>query len=248
VGISAAGGAASAGGAAAGASAAGGAGGAAVGSSGGAGTNLHKNIRQTVLPKKLQANLRSNIQPNLARRSTHNIRPIRALRGRLTLLRVVRYLLRVRRIHYHDLAFLTMRARGTVQEHGLRASHWHIERANISLAVLEGNVAGVHAAIHRFARAVGSRLRNSVVAIGELELDDVADSRVDGVGDEGVLWATDDDGDDLVLATVGTGFDGWPSGGEFVVVVGGGGLGKGEGEAAEEQGACDEGLHIQIDV
>jgi hypothetical protein len=38
------------------------------------------------------------------------------------------------------------------------------------------------------------------------------------------------------------------AGGEFVVVVGGGGLGKGEGEAAEEQGACDEGLHIQIDV
>lgn len=40
-----------------------------------------------------------------------------------------------------------------------------------------------------------------MVSIGELELDDVADCCIDGVGYEGILWTAYDHGDDLVGAT-----------------------------------------------
>jgi hypothetical protein len=46
-------------------------------------------------------------------------------------------------------------------------------------------------------------LRDGVVAVGELELHDVADGGHDRVGDESVLGAADYHGDDLVLAAVG---------------------------------------------
>jgi hypothetical protein len=40
-----------------------------------------------------------------------------------------------------------------------------------------------------------------VVAVAELELDDVADRRGDRVGNENVLLTTNDDGDDLAGTT-----------------------------------------------
>lgn len=100
-----------------------------------------------------------------------------------------------------------MRARRTIQIHGLRTRHWHVKRAYISLSVFEGDVAAVHAAIHGRARFVGSRLSDCVVAVGELELHNVADCRSDGVGDEGVLGPANDDGDDLAGATEGIALD-----------------------------------------
>jgi hypothetical protein len=40
-----------------------------------------------------------------------------------------------------------------------------------------------------------------VIAVGELELDDIANCCSDGVGDESILWTTNDYRDDLVGAT-----------------------------------------------
>jgi hypothetical protein len=64
-------------------------------------------------------------------------------------------------------------------------------------------VARVDAAGHGRTGCVGGRLRDSVVAVRELELDDVADGGMDAVRDEGVLRAADDDRDDLVGAAEG---------------------------------------------
>jgi hypothetical protein len=150
--------------------------------------------------------LRSSRQPNLPRCTPHHTRPIYTLLRRLRQLGIIRNLLRVRRIHNHDLALLAMRARRTVKEHGLRARDGHIEGADVSLAVLEWNVAAVDAAVHGFAGCVNGGLRDSVVAIGELELDYVADGGNNGVGDKGVLRAADDYGDDLILALEGAGW------------------------------------------
>jgi hypothetical protein len=61
----------------------------------------------------------------------------------------------------------------------------------------------VDAAGHGRTGCVRGRLSDSVVAVGELELDDVADGGVDVVRDEGVLRAADDDGDYLVGAAEG---------------------------------------------
>ena len=47
-------------------------------------------------------------------------------------------------------------------------------------------MAAVHAAGHGCACRVGGGLRDGVVAVGELELQDVTDGGDDGVGDEGV--------------------------------------------------------------
>jgi hypothetical protein len=92
-----------------------------------------------------------------------------------------------------------MRASGAVQEHGLRAGDRHVECADVGLAILEWNVARVDAAVHGLAGSVGSGLSDGVVAVAELELDDVADCCDDGVGDEGVLGPADDDWNDLIL-------------------------------------------------
>jgi hypothetical protein len=96
-----------------------------------------------------------------------------------------------------------MRACGTVQEHRLRAGDGHVECTDVGLAVLEWDVAGMNAAVHGGAGSVWSGLSDRVVAVAELELHDVTDCRNDGVGDEGVLRAADDDWDDLVLTLKG---------------------------------------------
>ena len=94
--------------------------------------------------------------------------------------------LRDLRIHNHNLSLLTMRARRTVQKHGLGTRDWHIERPDVGLSIFEGDVAAVHAPSHGCACGVSGGLRDGVVAVGELELQDVADGGDDGVGDEGV--------------------------------------------------------------
>lgn len=197
---------ASAGGASAGGAAAAG-GGAAAASSGGAGVNLdyvlvHRRTKK--VRYSMEMNLRSSSQPNLASRTTNHIRAIHTLCALLTQLRIVCNLLCVRCIDDHDLTQLAMRTSRAVQEHGLSRGNRHVESANVRLAILEGNVSAVNAAVHGPARCVCSRLSYCVVAIGELELHNVADGCDDGVGHKGVLRATDDDGDDLVLATMGT--------------------------------------------
>lgn len=96
-----------------------------------------------------------------------------------------------------------MRTSGTVQVHGLCTRYRHIERAHIGLSVFEGNVSAMYSIGHGCTRFVGRRLGDSVVAIGELELYYVADGRGDGVRDKGILWAADDDGDDLTGAAEG---------------------------------------------
>jgi hypothetical protein len=97
-----------------------------------------------------------------------------------------------------------MRAGRAVQEHGLRAGHWHVEGSDVGLPILKGDVATVNATVHGRACSVRRRLRDGVVAIGELELHNVTNGGDDGVGDKGVLRAADDDGDDLILALEGT--------------------------------------------
>ena len=114
---------------------------------------------------------------------------------------IVGQLLRIRRVDHHDLALLAMWSGSTVQKHGVGTSNRHVEGSNICLAVLEGNVTAVDTAFHGRACCIGRRLRDGVVAVGKLELDDIADCCSNGVGDEGILWATDDYGNDLVCAT-----------------------------------------------
>lgn len=96
-----------------------------------------------------------------------------------------------------------MRSGRAVQEHSISTRDWHVERADICLAVLERDVAAVHTGIHGCACCVSSGLGYGVVAVAELELHDVADGGDDGVGDEGVLWTSDYYGDDLAGAAVG---------------------------------------------
>lgn len=95
-----------------------------------------------------------------------------------------------------------MWARRTVQKHGISARDRHVERPDFCLAVLEWDVPAVDAGFHRRACLIGGRLGYSVVAVAELELHDVADGGNNRIGDEGVLWAADDDGDNLVGAAV----------------------------------------------
>jgi hypothetical protein len=58
----------------------------------------------------------------------------------------------------------------------------------------------MHATLERGAGRFERALRGRVVAVAELELDNVADGGGHGVRGEGVLGAADDDGDELVLA------------------------------------------------
>ncbi len=95
-----------------------------------------------------------------------------------------------------NLAFLTMRPRGTVHEHGVGAGDGHVEGADGRLPVLVGDVAAVHAALQRHAGVVGAALRGRVVARAKLELHDVPHGRRHHVGDEHVLRAAHDYGDD----------------------------------------------------
>jgi hypothetical protein len=187
----------------AGASAAGG--GAAAASAGGAGTNLTTislDDHITILNTKTEYS-RSSIQSNLPCRSTYHCRAIRTLLRLLTQFRVVRNLLRAHWIDNHHLSLLAMRAGSTIQEHGLRARDWHVERADIRLAVLERDVTTVHTTFHRCACFVSSRLSYRVVAVRKLIHYDVAYGSDDRVWDEGVLGTADDDGDYLVLAANG---------------------------------------------
>jgi hypothetical protein len=154
-----------------------------------------------------KVDLRSSSQPNLPRRPAHNRLPIHTRLTLLTQFRITCDLLRIFGIHDHDLSKLTMRACRTVEEHGLRGRDGHVEGSNIGLAVCERDVAGMNAAVHGRAGGVGRGLRDGVVAVAELELNDVADRGGHGVGDEGVLWAADNDGDDLGLALVGVGWE-----------------------------------------
>lgn len=80
------------------------------------------------------------------------------------------------RIDNHDLPLLTMRPRRAENEHRFRIRNNHVERADVRLPVLEGNVSRVDAAVKGRARVVSRALRGGVVAVAELELDDVADS------------------------------------------------------------------------
>lgn len=98
----------------------------------------------------------------------------------------------------------------------------------------------MHAASHGRAGGVGSRLRDGVVSVGELKLYYVAYCGIKGAGDEGVLGAANDDGDDLVLAAVRLGFDDGACSKKLCE----GRVGESRGDAAEEQDAGEEGFHI----
>lgn len=95
-----------------------------------------------------------------------------------------------------------MRTCGAVQEHGISARDRHVERANLCLPILEGNVPAVHAGIHGRACGIGSGLGDGVVAIAKLELHNVTHCGDNRVWDESVLRATNNYGDDLVGAAV----------------------------------------------
>lgn len=105
------------------------------------------------------------------------------------------------RVDDHDLSELAVGPSCAVKEHGLGRGHGHVEGADISLSVHEGDASAVDTTLHGLACCVGGTLRDSVVAVAELELDNVADRSGDGVGDENVLDATDDNRDDLSSAT-----------------------------------------------
>jgi len=150
--------------------------------------------------------LRSSIQSKFARSSADDVGSISAGFALLAQLDIVGQLLRTGRVYHHNLTLLAMGSGSTVQEHGVRARNGHVESSDICLAVLEGDVTAVDTAFHGSACCVGGRLRDSVVAVGELELDNVADCCGDGVGDEGVLGSTDDYGDNLAGAAKWVGF------------------------------------------
>jgi hypothetical protein len=99
-----------------------------------------------------------------------------------------------------------MRACGAVKEHGFSAGNRHVESANIGLSILKGDVATVYAGIHRLACCISSGLGDGMVAIAELELNNVADCGHNGIGDESVLRSANDYRDDLVLAAMGLGW------------------------------------------
>lgn len=96
-----------------------------------------------------------------------------------------------------------MRTSSTVQIHGLGACYWHIKRAHLRLSVLKRDVATMHAIFHRCAGFIGCGLGDCVVAVGELELHNVADGRGDGVWDECILGSPHDYGDNLAGAAEG---------------------------------------------
>lgn len=144
--------------------------------------------------------LRSSIQSKFARSSADDVGSISARFALLAQLDIVGQLLRTGRVDHHNLTLLAMGSGSTVQEHGVRARNGHVESSDICLAVLEGDVTAVNTAFHRSACCVGGRLRDGVVAVGELELDNVADCCGDGVGDESILGTADDYGDDLAGA------------------------------------------------
>lgn len=109
------------------------------------------------------------------------------------------------RVDDHDLSFLAVRAGCAVQEHRVSTSDGHVERSDICLAILEGDVSAVHTGVHRRACLVRCRLGYSVISVAELELDNVTDCGHEGVRYKGVLGSTNDYRDDLALATMQVG-------------------------------------------
>ena len=93
------------------------------------------------------------------------------------------------RIQHHNLPLLAMRSRRTVKKHRLRTRNGQIENAYIRLSIYERYVPGMYAAGERSTGGVGGGLGDGVVAVGELELDHVADGGGEYVGDKSVLGA-----------------------------------------------------------
>lgn len=109
------------------------------------------------------------------------------------------------RVDDHDLSFLAVRASCAVQEHRVSAGDGHVERSDLCLAILEGDVSAVHTGVHGRARLVRCRLGDSVVSVAELELDNVTDCGHDGVRYKGILGSANDYRDDLALAAMQVG-------------------------------------------
>jgi hypothetical protein len=96
-----------------------------------------------------------------------------------------------------------VRTSRTVEKHGLGACNRHVEGSNLGLSVLKGDVTAMHAALHGRTCCSSRRLGDCVVAIGELELHNVAYGSSDGVWHKRVLRSANDDGYDLAGATEG---------------------------------------------
>lgn len=96
-----------------------------------------------------------------------------------------------------------MGSSGTVQEKGLDTVDGQIECANGSLTVSKGNVATVNRSgvrcLKRLTRDVCGALSDSVVAGAELELNNVSNIGLDGVGHKGVLRTANNDRDQSTL-------------------------------------------------
>lgn len=107
----------------------------------------------------------------------------------------------VLRVDNHHLSQLTVRTGGTVEEHGLLRHHRHVEGSHGCLAILEGNVAAVEGAGNSLLEGLASlglvRLRDGVIAVAELELDNIAHGSLDRVGHESDLLASHNNRDDL---------------------------------------------------
>jgi hypothetical protein len=93
-----------------------------------------------------------------------------------------------------------MWTRSTEDEHGLSARHRHVESPDVRLAVFKRNVSTVYAARQRTARCFQSTLCGGVVAVAELELDDIAHSSDHGIRIESVLGSADYHRNELVLS------------------------------------------------
>jgi hypothetical protein len=68
-------------------------------------------------------------------------------------------------------------------------------------------MSAVNTAIHGLACYVSRGLCDCVVTVAKLELHDVPHGSDDRVGHKGVLWAANDNRDNLIGAAVGTGFE-----------------------------------------
>lgn len=90
-----------------------------------------------------------------------------------------------------------MRTRGAEHEDGVGAGDDDAEGSDVGLAIFERDVAAVDASVQGSAGCVRSALCCSVVAIAELELDDVTNCGRDRVRIEGILRATNYYRDDL---------------------------------------------------
>lgn len=87
-----------------------------------------------------------------------------------------------------------------IDEHRSDTRNWHVESTNICLPVLKGYVSTVYTTCEGRTRRFRCALGSGMIAIAELELDDISQGGDNGIWSESVLRATDNDWNQLICA------------------------------------------------